>query len=86
VVIWRDKAQRLSHMPSNGEQISAHGKISVYGQGGRHQLYADAMQLAEAQGDLSAQFRALWAKLEAATPCSSIRPQGSRSRAQRRLC
>ncbi len=65
VVIWRDKAQRLSHMPSNGEQILAHGKIGVYEQGGLYQLYADAVQLAEAQGDLSAQFRALWAKLEA---------------------
>lgn len=65
VVIWRDKAQRLAHTPSNGEQILAHGKLSVYEQGGLYQLYADAVQLAEAQGDLSAQFRALWAKLEA---------------------
>jgi exodeoxyribonuclease VII large subunit len=65
VVIWRDKVQRLAHMPSNGEQILAHGRISVYEQGGLYQLYADAVQLAEAQGDLSAQFRALWAKLEA---------------------
>ena len=65
VVIWRDKVRLLRHTPSNGEQILAHGKIGVYEQGGLYQLYADAVQLAEAQGDLSAQFRALWAKLEA---------------------
>jgi exodeoxyribonuclease VII large subunit len=64
VVIWRDKAQRLAHQPQNGEKILAHGRISVYEQGGLYQLYADAVQLAAAQGDLAAQFRALWAKLE----------------------
>ncbi|MCS6870034.1 MAG: exodeoxyribonuclease VII large subunit [Anaerolineae bacterium] len=64
VVIWRDKALRLAHQPQNGEKILAHGKISVYEQGGVYQLYADAVQLAAAQGDLAAQFRALWAKLE----------------------
>ncbi len=64
-VIWRDKARALRHTPHNGEKILAHGKIGVYEQGGIYQLYADAVQLADAQGDLAAQFRALWDKLEA---------------------
>ncbi|MCE7946770.1 MAG: exodeoxyribonuclease VII large subunit [Chloroflexi bacterium CFX4] len=64
-VIWRDKVRALRHTPHNGEKILAHGKISVYEQGGIYQLYADAVQLADAQGDLAAQFRALWDKLEA---------------------
>ncbi len=64
-VIWRDKVRALRHTPQNGEKILAHGKISVYEQGGIYQLYADAVQLADAQGDLAAQFRALWDRLEA---------------------
>jgi exodeoxyribonuclease VII large subunit len=64
-VIWRDKVRALRHTPQNGEKILAHGKINVYEQGGIYQLYADAVQLADAQGDLAAQFRALWDRLEA---------------------
>mgnify|MGYP005842920855 CR=1 FL=1 len=64
-VIWRDRARALRHTPQNGEQILAHGKIGVYEQGGIYQLYADAVQLADAQGDLAAQFHALWDKLAA---------------------
>ncbi len=65
VVIWREKVAQLAHQPQNGQKILAHGKISVYEQGGVYQLYADAVQLAAAQGDLAAQFRALWEKLKA---------------------
>ncbi|PJF36826.1 MAG: exodeoxyribonuclease VII large subunit [Candidatus Thermofonsia Clade 1 bacterium] len=65
VVVWRDKVQRLTHQPQNGERIRAHGHVNVYAQGGTYQLHADAVQLAAVQGDLMAQFRALWAKLEA---------------------
>ncbi|MFQ3535653.1 MAG: exodeoxyribonuclease VII large subunit [Aggregatilineales bacterium] len=65
VVIWRDKVAHLVHQPRDGEKILAHGKVSVYEQGGLYQLYADAVQLAAAQGDLAAQLRLLWQKLEA---------------------
>jgi len=64
-VIWRSQARRLSYTPrQDGEQVLAHGKISVYEAGGSYQLYVDDLQ-PMGQGALYAQFEQLKNRLAA---------------------
>ncbi|MBC8249286.1 MAG: exodeoxyribonuclease VII large subunit, partial [Anaerolineales bacterium] len=63
-VMWRSSAARQGYLPSNGEAILAHGRISVYEVQGTYQLYVDALQPA-GLGALYLQFEALKKRLEA---------------------
>ena len=63
-VMWRSVAQRQAYLPSNGEAVLAHGRISVYEAQGTYQLYVDALQPA-GLGILYLQFEALKQRLEA---------------------
>lgn len=63
-VVWRSQAQALGYLPKSGDQVVAHGRISLYEQGGRYQLYADAFQPA-GRGALFQEFERLKAQLEA---------------------
>ncbi len=62
-VIWRGQAARMA-LPRNGDQVSVHGYISVYEQGGSYQLYVDRLEMAGA-GRLWLEFERLKARLEA---------------------
>jgi len=42
-VIWRTQAARMV-LPRNGDQVLAHGYISVYEQGGTYQLYVNHLE------------------------------------------
>ncbi len=63
-VIWRSAARRIPHLPNSGDQIVAHGHIGLYAQGGRYQLYVDALRPA-GRGSLHDQFERLKARLAA---------------------
>ena len=63
-VMWSSVAARQSYLPSNGEAILAHGRVSVYEIQGTYQLYVDALQPA-GLGALYLQFEALKRRLEA---------------------
>ncbi len=43
-VIFKAQAQRLRALPRSGDQIAAHGRISVYERDGTYQLYVDFLQ------------------------------------------
>ena len=43
-VVWRSQARALSYMPRSGDQVIVHGRIGLYEQGGRYQIYVDAIQ------------------------------------------
>jgi exodeoxyribonuclease VII large subunit len=43
-VLFRNEAARQVHLPRPGDQIAAHGRISVYDRDGRYQLYTDIVQ------------------------------------------
>jgi len=62
-VIWRTQAARLI-LPRNGDQVVAHGYISVYEQGGTYQLYVSHLEPAGV-GRLWLEFERLKARLEA---------------------
>ncbi len=62
-VIWRGQAARMA-LPRNGDQVTVHGYISVYEQGGAYQLYVDRLEAAGA-GRLWLEFERLKARLEA---------------------
>ena len=62
-VIWRTQAARLS-LPRNGDQVIAHGAISVYEAGGQYQLYVDHLEPAGV-GRLWLEFERLKARLAA---------------------
>lgn len=62
-VIWRTQAARMA-LPRNGDQVIAHGYISVYEQGGMYQLYVDHLEGAGV-GRLWLEFERLKARLEA---------------------
>ncbi len=57
-VMWRSAAQRLRFAPSNGDQIVARGKVSVYDVGGVYQLYAETLEPA-GRGNLAIAFEQL---------------------------
>ena len=63
-VMWRSVVARQGYLPSNGEAVLAHGRISVYEVQGAYQLYVDALQPA-GLGALYLQFEALKKRLEA---------------------
>jgi exodeoxyribonuclease VII large subunit len=63
-VIWRSQARGLSYIPQSGDQVLAHGRIGVYEQGGRYQIYVDQIQPA-GRGSLYQEFERLKAQLEA---------------------
>ncbi|MGQ9491442.1 MAG: exodeoxyribonuclease VII large subunit [Anaerolineae bacterium] len=62
-VIWRSQAARLA-LPRNGDQVLAHGYISVYEQGGAYQLYVDRLEPA-GTGRLWLAFERLKTQLQA---------------------
>lgn len=61
-VMWRSSAQRLMFDPSNGDQVVARGKVSVYDAGGAYQLYANSLQPA-GRGNLAVAFEQLKERL-----------------------
>ncbi len=63
-IMWRPDAARVLVMPSAGDSIEVHGRVSVYEAGGLYQLYADALRLA-GEGALFQKFLRLKARLEA---------------------
>jgi exodeoxyribonuclease VII large subunit len=63
-VIWRSQARRLTYMPQEGDQAVVRGHIGLYEQGGRYQIYVDALQPA-GRGTLYQEYERLKAKLEA---------------------
>jgi exodeoxyribonuclease VII large subunit len=63
-VMWRDVARAQHRLPQHGEQILAHGAVSVYEARGSYQLYVDLVRPAGV-GDLHRQFELLKARLEA---------------------
>jgi exodeoxyribonuclease VII large subunit len=63
-VMWRSQVQRAGYLPQDGEQVLAHGRVSVYEARGVYQFYADTVQ-PSGLGLLYRQFEALKQKLEA---------------------
>lgn len=63
-VIWRSQAREMSYIPSSGDQVVIHGRIGVYEQSGRYQLYIDTLRPA-GRGSLYEEFERLKARLEA---------------------
>jgi exodeoxyribonuclease VII large subunit len=63
VVMWRNAAARLAHIPRDGDAVEVHGGISVYETGGRYQLYADQIR-SLGEGALYQEFLRLKAQLE----------------------
>lgn len=64
-VMWKSQTLRQRYVPEHGAVVRAHGKVSVYEANGQYQLYCDTIWPVEAVGDLHAQFRQLWDRLEA---------------------
>jgi exodeoxyribonuclease VII large subunit len=63
-VMWKSSAVRLRFDPQHGDQVLAHGNISVYEPRGEYQLYATTLQ-PTGLGDLNQQFELLKEKLAA---------------------
>jgi len=63
-VLWRSQAQRLAFLPQDGDQVLAHGRVSVYEARGVYQFYVDAIQ-PSGLGLLYQQVEALKRKLAA---------------------
>ncbi len=63
-VVWRNQAQALSYAPRSGDQVVIHGRIGLYEQAGRYQIYVDAIRPA-GRGSLYQEFERLKAQLEA---------------------
>jgi exodeoxyribonuclease VII large subunit len=63
-VMWRNVADTQDYLPTSGNQVLAHGQVSVYEAGGRYQLYVDRLQPAGV-GNLYLEFERLKAQLEA---------------------
>ncbi len=63
-VMWRNVAQAQAYLPTGGDLVLAHGRVSVYEAGGRYQLYVDQLRPAGI-GGLYQQFESLKARLEA---------------------
>jgi exodeoxyribonuclease VII large subunit len=63
-VMWRDVANAQHRLPQHGDQVLAHGSVSVYEARGAYQLYVDLIRPAGI-GDLYRQFELLKARLEA---------------------
>ncbi len=63
-VMWRGRAERLESLPRDGDQIVAHGYVSIYEGGGNVQFYVDTIR-PTGLGLLQQQFEILKARLEA---------------------
>ncbi len=63
-VMWKSQLASLRFKPAHGAKVRAHGKISVYDPRGEYQLYCDFLQPLDAIGDLHAEFRRRWDRLE----------------------
>jgi exodeoxyribonuclease VII large subunit len=63
-VMWKSDAARLKFTPTDGMELIATAKVSVYGQRGRYQLYVTSLR-PMGQGPLELAFQQLRAKLEA---------------------
>ena len=63
-VMWRGNAHRHSWLPTEGDQVLAHGYVGVYPERGQYQFYADEVRPA-GRGQLFAQFEALKERLAA---------------------
>ncbi|MBX3000768.1 MAG: exodeoxyribonuclease VII large subunit [Caldilineaceae bacterium] len=63
-VMWKGNVFRHSWLPTEGDQILAHGYVDVYPERGIYQFYADEIRPA-GRGQLYAQFEALKQKLMA---------------------
>jgi exodeoxyribonuclease VII large subunit len=63
-VIWRNQAQALTYLPRSGDQVLVHGRVGLYEQGGRYQVYIDLIQPA-GRGSLYQEFERLKASLQA---------------------
>lgn len=63
-VMWRDAAGSLRALPADGDQVLAHGRVSIYEQRGNLQLYVDHLEPAGV-GLLYQEFERLKARLEA---------------------
>ena len=63
-VMWRNVASRQSFRLQNGDQVSAHGRVSVYEAGGRYQLNVSLVRRA-GEGDLYRQYELLKNSLRA---------------------
>lgn len=62
--MWKNSAQQLLVLPRNGDEIVAHGNVTVYPQRGVYQLYVDQIQPI-GQGVLHQRFEELKGKLDA---------------------
>jgi len=62
--MWKNSAQQLQVLPRNGDEIVAHGNVTVYPQRGVYQLYVDEIQPI-GQGVLHQRFEELKGKLAA---------------------
>lgn len=63
-VVWRSLAARQRHLPRNGDQISIHGRITVYEPQGSYQLLGDVI-LPAGIGMLAMRLEQLRQRLEA---------------------
>jgi exodeoxyribonuclease VII large subunit len=63
-VIWKQQAAGLRWQPRDGDQVQAHGYVSVYRESGAYQIYVNQMEPA-GKGQLYAQFEAIKAQLQA---------------------
>lgn len=63
-VMWRNSATAHTWLPTNGDQVIAHGYVGVYPERGAYQLYVNRIQPA-GRGQLYARFEALKAALAA---------------------
>lgn len=63
-VMFRSNTSKLRFMPENGMRVVAHGKISVFVQGGQYQLYADGLE-PDGVGTLYIAYEQLKRRLEA---------------------
>lgn len=63
-VVWRTDSQRIRYAWMEGEEVEAHGRVSVYPVNGQYQLVVDAIQPV-GEGLLYQQFLRLKARLEA---------------------
>lgn len=64
-VMFRGAARRAPIEVQAGDEILAHGRVSVYEARGEYQLYAQRIEAVGGLGDLHRQFEALKAKLDA---------------------
>ena len=61
-LMWRSQVVSLPRLPTHGEAVVVHGRVSVYESQGAYQLYVDTLE-ATGVGALHARFEALKAEL-----------------------